>query len=104
MKTTERLYQDCKILGLNHPVMHWQATNIQAQVDSADNIKPAKDAARKSANAAKRIDGMVCLFMAVGIWSTAPPDEIAVYETRGVFDWDAIPEPTDETETERLEQ
>jgi phage terminase large subunit-like protein len=67
MKTTERLYLQHRIRGLNHPVMLWMASNLQARTDPAGNVKPDKAAT------AKRIDGMVCLFMAVGIWSVAAP-------------------------------
>lgn len=67
MKTTERLYLAGRIVGLNHPVMLWMAANLQARKDPAENIKPDKAASNK------RIDGMVCLFMCVGLWMSAEP-------------------------------
>jgi phage terminase large subunit-like protein len=57
---------------LHHsPVLDWQASNVAVQSDHAGNIKPSK------AKSTERIDGIVSLVMAIGLWqtSTAPPPE-----------------------------
>ena len=49
-----------------HPVLAWQASNVAIQTDSAaGNIKPSK------ARSTERIDGIVSLVMAIGLWQTA---------------------------------
>jgi phage terminase large subunit-like protein len=53
-------------------VLSWQAANVAIQSDSAaGNIKPSK------AKSTERIDGIVALVMAIGLWqaATAPPPE-----------------------------
>ncbi len=55
-----------------HPVLAWQANNVAIQTDSAaGNIKPSK------AKSTERIDGIVSLVMAIGLWqvATAPTPE-----------------------------
>ena len=55
-----------------HPVLSWQASNVAIQQDSAaGNIKPSK------AKSTERIDGIVSLVMAIGLWQaeTAPKPE-----------------------------
>ena len=55
-----------------HPVLAWQASNVAIQQDSAaGNIKPSK------AKSTERIDGIVSLVMAIGLWqtTTAPKPE-----------------------------
>lgn len=55
-----------KLLHGGHPVMAWQAANVAIQTDSAaGNIKPSK------AKSTERIDGIVSLVMAIGLWQTA---------------------------------
>ncbi len=86
MKTLERLYLEHKILGLNHPVMLWMASNVQAKIDPAGNLKPDKSANAEGSHANKRIDGFVCLVMCCGIWGVAPPAlKASVYESRGIL-------------------
>ena len=61
-----------KILHGGHPVLTWQAGNVAIQTDSAaGNIKPSK------ARSTERIDGIVSLIMAIGLWqkATAPAPE-----------------------------
>jgi len=53
-------------------VLTWQAGNVAIQSDSAaGNIKPSK------ARSTERIDGIVSLVMAIGLWqkATAPEPE-----------------------------
>jgi phage terminase large subunit-like protein len=55
-----------------HPTLSWQASNVAIQQDSAaGNIKPSK------AKSTERIDGIVSLVMAIGLWQaeTAPKPE-----------------------------
>jgi len=54
-----------KVRHGGHPVLSWQASNVAIQRDAAGNIKPNKD---KSSD---RIDGIVSLVMAIGLWQTA---------------------------------
>jgi phage terminase large subunit-like protein len=55
-----------KLLHGGHPVLGWQAANVAIQSDSAaGNIKPSK------AKSTERIDGIVSLVMAIGLWQTA---------------------------------
>jgi phage terminase large subunit-like protein len=55
-----------KILHGGHPVLTWQAGNVAIQSDSAaGNIKPSK------ARSTERIDGIVSLVMAIGLWQRA---------------------------------
>ncbi len=61
-----------KVLHGGHPVLAWQAGNVAIQTDSAaGNIKPSK------ARSTERIDGIVSLVMAIGLWqkATAPAPE-----------------------------
>lgn len=86
MKTLERLYLEHRIVGLNHPVMLWMASNVQARIDPADNVKPDKSANKSKTQRAttKRIDGFVCLVMCVGLWMTMRKDTTSVYDERGI--------------------
>ena len=55
-----------KLLHGGHPVLGWQAANVAIQSDSAaGNIKPSKN------KSTERIDGIVALVMAIGLWQTA---------------------------------
>jgi phage terminase large subunit-like protein len=59
-----------KVLHGGHPVLTWQAGNVAIQSDSAaGNIKPSK------ARSTERIDGIVSLVMAIGLWQTAVAPE-----------------------------
>jgi phage terminase large subunit-like protein len=93
MKTLERFYYNGQIAGLNNPVLLWMAANLQAKMDANENIRPDKQATRgQGQNVTKRIDGMVCLIMTIGVWLAAPVKQASVYESRGVFDPTAKPE------------
>jgi len=55
-----------KLIHGAHPVLSWQAANVAIQQDSAaGNIKPSK------AKSTERIDGIVSLVMAIGLWQKA---------------------------------
>ena len=71
-KQLENLVVSGRIRHGGHPVLSWQASNVAIQQDSAaGNIKPSK------AKSTERIDGVVSLVMAIGLWqtATAPPPE-----------------------------
>ena len=71
-KQLENFVVSGKLLHGGHAVLSWQASNVAIQQDSAaGNIKPSK------AKSTERIDGIVSLVMAIGLWqtSTAPPPE-----------------------------
>lgn len=82
MKKLEELYLAHKLIGLNHPVLLWMAGNVQAETDPAENIKPVKSKDRKLSR--KRIDGIVALIMAIGLWSTKQ-QPASVYDSRGIL-------------------
>lgn len=55
--------------GLRHggnPVLRWMASHVAAETDAAGNIKPSK---KKST---ERIDGIVALIVAIGVWQADP--------------------------------
>jgi len=86
MKTLERLYLKQRIAGLNHPVILWMASNVEAYMDCNGNIRPVKSVRTKGkTNATKRIDGIVCLIMDVGLWMTEEPKKTSVYEIRDIL-------------------
>ena len=71
-KQLENFVVSGKLRHGGHAVLSWQASNVAIQQDSAaGNIKPSK------AKSTERIDGIVSLVMAIGLWqtSTAPPPE-----------------------------
>jgi len=71
-KQLENLVVSGRLLHGGHPVLTWQAGNVAIQSDSAaGNIKPSK------ARSTERIDGIVSLVMAIGLWqkATAPEPE-----------------------------
>jgi len=71
-KQLENLCVAGRLMHGGHPVLSWQASNVAIQQDSAaGNIKPSK------AKSTERIDGIVSLVMAIGLWqqATAPAPE-----------------------------
>ena len=63
-KQLEALVVGGKLLHGGHPVLAWQAGNVAIQQDTAaGNIKPSK------AKSTERIDGIVALVMAIGIYA-----------------------------------
>ena len=72
-KQLENLVVSGKVLHGGHPVLSWQASNVAIQQDSAaGNIKPS------TAKSTERIDGIVSLVMAIGLWqkaSAATPEQ-----------------------------
>ncbi|MFN0055972.1 MAG: terminase large subunit [Planctomycetales bacterium] len=50
------------------PVLRWMAENVAIRRDANDNIRPDKE------NSADKIDGIVALIMALGLWFTTEDD------------------------------
>lgn len=65
-KELERLYMDGKLSHNNNPVLNWMASNAQATMDPAGNVKLDKS------KSTEKIDGMVALLMAIGVMITQP--------------------------------
>ena len=64
-----------------HPVLRWNADNLQLYRDANDNVKPNKQ------KATGRIDGMVALIMGLdrAIRHESKDGGPSVYETRGIL-------------------
>jgi phage terminase large subunit-like protein len=64
-KQLEAMVVGGKLLHDGNPVLAWQAGNVAIQQDtSAGNIKPSK------ARSTERIDGIVSLVMAIGVYAS----------------------------------
>lgn len=66
-----------KLIHANHPVLKWMAGNLAVTMDSAGNVKPAKD---KSTD---KIDGMVAMIMGIDRASRHDWNKKSVYADRG---------------------
>jgi phage terminase large subunit-like protein len=79
-KQFERLVKRGAIRHGNNPVLRWMAANTCVRTDSAENLKPDKEAS------AERIDGIVAAIMALGAWMNQEKEEgpppPSVYEER----------------------
>jgi phage terminase large subunit-like protein len=75
----ERLVISGKMRHNGHPVLSWQAGNVQVWSDMNNNKRPVK--ARK--NDYRTIDGIVAGMMALGR-AMRSPVRTSVYETRGL--------------------
>lgn len=62
MKEVERLILGHVLNHGNNPVLTWQAGNVRATRNAAEDVKPDKDAS------GKKIDGIVATIMAAGLW------------------------------------
>jgi phage terminase large subunit-like protein len=63
-KALENLIAGGKIRHANHPVLTWCAGNVAVHEDRYGNIFPSK------AKSTERIDGIVALCQAIGLWTT----------------------------------
>ncbi len=80
-KKCETLILDHLIEHGNNPILKWMASNVSVRTGPTGLIKPVKPENKS----ALKIDGIVCLIMAIGRWMfTEGPDE-SVYETRGMI-------------------
>ncbi len=74
-KMLETLVVDGRLLHDGNPVLRWMAANVSTETDAAGNIKPNK------AKSTERIDGIVALIMALGVYDKAAewtPEEIGI--------------------------
>lgn len=62
----------------NNPVLTWMASNVAAERDAADNIKPSKKKSRE------KIDGIVALVMALGCAGNGAAGDSVYTPTRGL--------------------
>jgi phage terminase large subunit-like protein len=57
-----------RLLHASHPILNWNASNARADSDPIGNRRLIKQ------KAIERIDGIVALIMAIGLWSRAAPN------------------------------
>ena len=79
-KECERLVLSHAIEHGNNPVLKWMASNVSVKTDPSGNIKPVKP----DNKSALKIDGMVCLIMAIGRAMFGGGADESIYETRGM--------------------
>jgi phage terminase large subunit-like protein len=72
-KQTENLIASAKLRHGGNPVLSWMAGNVSVKVDAAGNIKPIKPQYGSS----DRIDGIVAMVMAIGLFSAKKPENNA---------------------------
>jgi phage terminase large subunit-like protein len=78
-KMLEVLAIQGKINHQNNPVIRWMISNVELQIDSAENIKIDKGKSRE------KVDGAVALVMAIAGWTAnKPQEETNPYEKRGM--------------------
>jgi phage terminase large subunit-like protein len=80
-KELERLILCRGIRHGGHPVLRWNAANVQVTTDAAGNIKPVKP---KHGHSGKRIDGIVSLIMGLDRIHRHEQSGPSVYESRGM--------------------
>lgn len=79
MKELGKLIAGKKLAHGSHAVLNWQAGNVVARMDPAENIKPDKEKSRE------RIDGIVALIMALSRALVGNKRQVdSVYKTRGL--------------------
>lgn len=78
MKHVMRLVLGKEIRHGGHPILRWNANNVAARRDAADNIKPDKE------KSFEKIDGMVAAIMALGLAVREPAPRKSVYNQRGL--------------------
>ena len=78
-KEFERLISNGQFHHGNNLVLNWMVSNVAIVSDSADNIKPCKDASTG------RIDGIVACVMAIGRATAQEAEKESIYATRGLL-------------------
>ena len=79
MKLLETLILKRLIRHNNNPLMNWMMSNVVARYDRKENVYPNKNKPEL------KIDGAICLIMAVGRSIVAEDDnKPSVYEDRGI--------------------
>ncbi len=69
-KTLENLVVGSRLRHADNPVLTWMASNASVKVDANGNIRPVKP----KPNAPERIDGIVSLVMALGVFAESRKD------------------------------
>lgn len=75
----ETLVLDGKLNHGGHPVLTWNCSNCVVDTDPAGNRKLSKKRSRE------KIDGMVALIMAVGVWSSEQKQEEIIINDNTLF-------------------
>lgn len=77
-KELQRLVVEGKLRHGADPLLRWCASNLAVTMDSAGNVKPAKD------RSAHRIDPIAALVMAIDGWQRfgQAPKRVSVYQKR----------------------
>ena len=79
-KELEKLVYGKQINHGDHPVLNWNASNVQIQADAAGNIKFSK------AKSKSKIDGMVALVMALAQYmNQEQEDDKSVYQDKDIL-------------------
>lgn len=78
-KQIETLVLQNKLNHGNNPVLNWMCSNVSIQKDASDNIKIDK------AKSSEKVDGMVALAMALGIYLTDGKKENEYYDGSGIL-------------------
>lgn len=79
MKDTEAMILSKKLTHNGDPVLTWNASNLVATKDPAENLKPNKE------KSGEKIDGMIVVIMALGrALVHQEEDKPSVYENRGL--------------------
>lgn len=80
-KEIERLTMQERLNHEGHPVLRWMCSNVMLEQDAAGNIKISK------AKSSEKVDGMVSLAMAMGIYMhlNATGNGQSVYETKDLM-------------------
>jgi phage terminase large subunit-like protein len=76
MKEMEVMILRKELQHFENPVLRWMFSNVAVEMDSAGNVKPAKD------KSTEKIDGIVASIMGIGRAGSVLPKK-SVYETRG---------------------
>lgn len=79
LDTMEALILGGKLKHGEHPVLTWNCSNCVVDTDPAGNRKLSKKRSRE------KIDGMVALTMAVGVWSSEQKEEEIIINDKTLF-------------------
>jgi len=75
------LIEKGSLLHNGNPVLRWMASNAAGRRDEQDNIKIVKCDRQKNR---LKVDGIIALIMALGLWISQPVDTGSIYEKRGL--------------------
>jgi len=78
-KEFEKIVIGGQLIHGGNPILRWMASNVSAEMDAAENIKPSK---KKST---ERIDGIVATIMAIGRATNQEVRKKSIYESRGLL-------------------